>query len=156
MSSSVTGSTTPSMSKSTKLSFIGVTIRSARPWAVRLMAVSAPGVSISTKSAPWPDSAKASSKRASASSSEALASAAPSELTGCSIGIGADASLASSHLRRLAKKWPMVCWRRSRSSTATLAPACSRATAVWMAMVDLPAPPFSLPTTMTLAWLMTT
>ena len=46
----VTGSTTPNTSKSTKLSFIGVTIRSARWWASREISVSAPGVSTIRKS----------------------------------------------------------------------------------------------------------
>src|SRR5690606_2433255 len=38
---------------------------------------------------------------------------------------------------------------RSRSMMATRLPACSRAGAMWMARVDVPAPPVSLPTTMT-------
>jgi hypothetical protein len=67
------------------------------------------------------------------------------------IGIGAAAHVGREPGARLAKKCAVDCWRRSRSSTATFASPCSKAVAVWMAMVDLPAPPFSLPTTITLA-----
>ena len=56
---------------------------------------------------------------------------------------------------RLAKNLAIERWRRSRSMIATVLPACSRPQAMWMARVDLPAPPFSLPTTMTVGSAMT-
>jgi len=52
---------------------------------------------------------------------------------------------------RLEKNRAVDSWRRSRSSRPTLAPPCKRAVIRWMAIVDLPAPPFSLPITITRA-----
>ncbi len=151
VSSIDTGSRWPSMSKSTKLSLIGVTILSARAWAARISRLSEPGVSITTNSASSRARPNTSSKRLTASLGSRRARAASSSDRRRSIGLGSSTPLAAHQALRLAKKRFIDCWRRSRSSAATLAPPCSRPVTRCMATVDLPAPPFSFPTTMTWA-----
>src|SRR5580700_4977196 len=52
---------------------------------------------------------------------------------------------------RFSRKRVSVRWRVSRSIEATRKPAFKRAMTMWIERVDLPVPPFSLPTTITWA-----
>ena len=127
-----------STSRSTKLSFTGVTSTSAQRCARRDNGVSAPGQS--STAASW---SRASAARRSGSGSPAAARNASWR------GRGTASSFAFAQASRLAKKRVVVRCRESRSRLATRLdrPRPSNPTTRCAATVDLPEPPFSFPTT---------
>jgi len=66
-------------------------------------------------------------------------------------GVGGDLQSEAGALGPIAPKLDVAFWRESRSMVATRCPTFMRAAATCIAKVDLPEPPFSLPSTTTCA-----
>ena len=126
------------MSKSTKLSFIGVTIRSAFWWASRREA----GVGAGRVDQHEVGLGRAS---ASAASNPAASARRRRARSGC----GSCAPLAAIQRRAVGEEVRHRLLAQVQVEHRHARAVVQQGGARWMAMVDLPAPPFSLPTTMT-------